>query len=203
MSQDKMKILLVNPITRKYHKGISIQAQAPLGLLSLASVLRENGHKIKLFDHNVENGIKDCLKFEPELIGVTAFTGPMILDALHLSKIFRERLEVPVCFGGVHASLLPVQTVSHPSIDMVVVGEGEEIIVELAERIERRRDLESIKGLVWKKGNNGKTRIVENEPRPLIRDLDALPFPAWDLIDERKYKATSMGIERSSSTLYS
>ena len=199
-----MRILLVNPTTRMYGEGVAVKAQAPLALLCLAAVLREKGHKIKIFDHNVEEkGLKDCLKFDPELIGFTSFTGPMILDALRLSEVFRRRLNAPIIWGGVHASLLPAQTVSDPRVDMCCVGEGEETIVELADYFEKGRDLTEIRGLVWKKTNNGYTKIIENAPRPFIRDLDALPFPAWDLIEEKKYSATSFGIEKSSMALYS
>ncbi len=202
-SENRMRILLVNPTTRKYQKGLSVKAQAPMALLCLASVLRENGHTIKIFDHNVENnGINWCLKFNPELIGFTSFTGPMIRDALTLSGIFRKYLEVPIVWGGVHASLLPVQTVNDPRVDMCVVGEGEETIVELADNLERTRELNEIKGLVWKKVTNGSTKIIENAPRAFIKDLDALPFPAWDLLDAKKYQATSMGLKRSSQTLF-
>lgn len=199
-----MRILLINPTTRLYGQGIAVKAQAPLALLCLAAVLREHGHTIKIFDHNVEErGLKDCIKFEPEMVGITSFTGPMILDALRLSEILRTRLGVPIVWGGVHASLLPAQTVSDPRIDMCVVGEGEETIVELADCIEKQGDLGQIKGLVLKKSNNGTGKIIVNPPRPFIRDLDALPFPAWDLIDEKKYLATSLGIEKSSMSLFS
>jgi anaerobic magnesium-protoporphyrin IX monomethyl ester cyclase len=199
-----MRILLINPTTRLYGQGIAVKAQAPLALLCLAAVLREHGHTVKIFDHNVEErGLKDCFKFEPELIGITSFTGPMILDALRLSEIFRTRLGVPIVWGGVHPSLLPTQTVSDPRVDMCVVGEGEETIVELADCIEKQGDLSQIKGLVLKKPNNGTGKIIINPPRPFIRDLDALPFPAWDLIDEKKYLATSIGIEKSSVALFS
>ena len=199
-----MRILLINPITRMYGQGIAVKAQAPLALLSLAAVLRENGHTIKIFDHNVEErGLKDCFKFDPELIGITSFTGPMILDALRISEIFRTRLGVPIVWGGVHASLLPAQTVSDPRVDMCVVGEGEETIVELADCIEKQGDLGQIRGLVLKKPTDGAGKIIINAPRPFIRDLDALPFPAWDLIEEKKYLATSLGIEKSSVSLFS
>ncbi|NVM28523.1 MAG: B12-binding domain-containing radical SAM protein [Candidatus Helarchaeota archaeon] len=199
-----MRILLVNPTTRIYAKGLSVKAQSPLGLLCLAAVLREDGHIVKIFDHNVENnGLKDCFKFNPELVGFTSFTGPMILDGLNLSEVFRTHLEVPTVWGGVHPTLLPAQTVSDPRVDMCVVGEGEATIVELADCLENSRDLSRVKGLVWKEVNNGNVKIIENDPRPFIRDLDSLPFPAWDLIDPEKYRATSMGIKKSSLSLYS
>lgn len=198
-----MRILLINPSTRTYRKGLSVKAQAPLGLLCLASVLREQGHKVKIFDHNVENnGIKNCKIFHPDLVGVSTFTGPMIRDALRLSEIFRE-LNVPILWGGVHASLLPIQTVSDHRVDMCVVGEGEETIVELADYLEKNRDISEVKGLVWKQSRNGGVKIINNAPRPFIKNLDALPFPAWDLIDRHKYMDTSLGVETSSLALYS
>ncbi|MHA1270894.1 MAG: B12-binding domain-containing radical SAM protein [Candidatus Helarchaeota archaeon] len=198
-----MRILLINPKTRDYGKGITIAAAAPLGLLSIAAVLLEAGHKVMIYDHNIENsGIKKCLEFNPELVGVSSFTGPMIKDGLKLSKIFHNN-DIPVVWGGVHASLLPSQTVEDPRIDMVIVGEGEETIVDLADSLENNRELDNVKGLVWKKGDKNNYKIITNEPRPFIDDLDKLPFPAWELIDEKKYLATMMGWERSSSEFFS
>ncbi|MHA1277782.1 MAG: B12-binding domain-containing radical SAM protein [Candidatus Helarchaeota archaeon] len=198
-----MRILLVNPTTREYMKGLFIQAQAPLGILCLAAVLRENGHNVKLYDHNVQNrALQTYVKFDPELIGFTSFTGPMILDGLRLSKFFRAQLDVPIVWGGVHASLLPIQTLNNPNIDMVVIGEGERTIVDLADSVESTRDLSEVKGLIWKKRNNDSIKIMKNAPRPFIKNLDELPFPAWDLIDPQKYFKTSIGWEKASSALY-
>ncbi|MHA1229483.1 MAG: B12-binding domain-containing radical SAM protein [Candidatus Helarchaeota archaeon] len=198
-----MRILLVNPMTRNYSKGITIAAAAPLGLLSLAAILRENGHKVKIFDHNVENnGLKQHLKFEPDLVGITSFTGIMIKDALKISEIFHER-GIPVVWGGIHASLLPEQTVKDPRIDIVVVGEGEETLLELANNIESNKTIEDVKGVVWKKNSNGHQKIIKNKPRDFIEDLDSLPFPAWDLIDGKKYLNTMRGWESSSSEFFS
>ncbi len=199
-----MRILLVNPKTREYMKGVSVQAQAPLGLLCLAAVLRENGHTVKILDHNVQNGgLRTFFKYDPELVGLSSFTGPMILDALRLSKLFRTHLNAPIVWGGVHASLLPLQTVRNPNIDMVVVGEGEDTIVELADTLEKKQNLAEVKGLIWKKTTDESVKIIKNAPRPFIKDLDKLPFPAWDLIDKRKYLATSIGWDRTSAALYS
>jgi len=195
---------LINPTTRRYTTNVSIQAQAPLGLLSLAAVLRSAGHNVKIFDRNVEDGsIKKYLKFEPELVGLTSFTGPMLLDAIYLSSIFRKHLDVPIVWGGIHASLLPQQTIENPNIDIVVVGEGEETILELADCIEQGQDLENVQGIYWKKQKNGTHKIVQNAPRPFIRNLDSLPFPTWDLLDKQKYFKTSLGWNRSSFAFFS
>lgn len=199
-----MRILLINPRTREYTKGVTVQAGAPLGILSIAAVLRQNGHNVKIYDRNIEeNSIKEYMKFDPELIGFSSFTGPMLLDALKISKLFREYLEVPIVWGGIHASLLPIKTIQNAYIDMIVVGEGEETIVELAGGIEKGGDLGKIKGLIWKRKDNGSIKIIENEPRPFIRDLDELPFPAWDLVDEKQYFKTAIGLNRSSSAFFS
>ncbi|MHA1788408.1 MAG: B12-binding domain-containing radical SAM protein [Candidatus Helarchaeota archaeon] len=198
-----MRILLINPTTRNYSKGITIAAAAPLGLLSLASVLREAGHKVMIYDHNVENdGFKECKKFDPEMVGITSFTGPMILDALRMSGYYHDQ-GIPVVWGGIHPSLLPIQTIKNSKIDMVVVGEGEETIVDLANSIENHRNLENVKGLIWKETKDDGIKIRENAPRKFIEDLDSLPFPAWELIDVRKYKNTLMGWENNASEIFS
>ena len=69
-----------------------------------------------------------------------------------------------------------------PELDAVVSGEGEDTMVELAVRLERGESLDGLAGIAFRRGDE----IVENPPRPLILDLDRLPFPARDLLGDRE-----------------
>lgn len=180
-----MKVLLIQPYNIGY-RGPKSPPNAPFSLMCLAAVLREGGHRVCIFDRNVPNGpIEEKIKnFCPDMIGISTFTGPMILDALQVAKIARSITDVPIVWGGIHPSLLPHETIENPYVDIVVVGEGEKTILELAEAIERDKPFEDIKGLVYKE--NGHVRT--NPPRPFIKNLDELPIPAWDLIDIKKYE---------------
>jgi len=89
----------------------------------------------------------------------------------------QEDPRLPIVFGGVHVTAVPELVIAEPYIDHVCVGEGEEALVELAERLEKRQDTSSIRN-IWSKKDG---RIIKNAPRPLLQDLDNLPFPDKEL----------------------
>ncbi len=81
--------------------------------------------------------------------------------------------QLPIVFGGVHVTAVPELVIAEPSVDYACVGEGEEAIVELAGRLEGKEDPTRVKN-IWAKKDG---RIIKNTPRPLVQDLDSLPFP--------------------------
>lgn len=180
-----MKVLLIQPYNIGYKK-LKSPPNAPFGLMCLAAVLRKEGHNVRIFDRNVpDDPIKETIKkFWPDMIGISTFTGPMILDALNVAKAARDITGAPIVWGGIHPSLLPYETIKNPYVDIVVVGEGEKTILELSDAVERDKSLEDIKGLVYKENGH----IHTNPERPFIKNLDELPMPAWDLIDLNKYE---------------
>jgi radical SAM superfamily enzyme YgiQ (UPF0313 family) len=119
---------------------------------------------------------------KPDLVGVTSLTGPAILDGVLVSRLAKE-IGAQVVWGGTHASLLPEQTLQNPYIDFVVINEGEETFKELIAAVERHRGYDGILGLAYKE--NREIRI--NPERPFLRDLDALPMPAWNLVPVERY----------------
>ncbi len=168
-----MKVLLVSPKSTAW----SSRKHIPLGLGYLAAVLERGGHQVQLYDAEVEEepltSVLDQGRFQ--LVGVTAVT-PLIYEAWEVAKEAKERGAVTV-LGGPHPTLLPDESLERPEVDLVVRGEGEETIIELVEALEGGRSLEGIGGLSYK--GDGKT--IHNPPRPLIDDLDSLPFPAHHL----------------------
>ncbi|MEM1515648.1 MAG: radical SAM protein [Candidatus Bathyarchaeia archaeon] len=185
-----MKIVLINPPSHSSELlRIGIKAP-PLGLAYLASMLERSGYDVKIIDALALDlsltQVRDILnKEQPEIIGITAST-PMINDAY---KVARNAKNVcpnsTVILGGPHPTFLPIETLQEcQSIDIVCIGEGEETIVEIADIIRKKMDLANVKGIAFRTRDN---RIVKTEPRPLIKDLDSLPPPAWHLLPMDKY----------------
>jgi len=184
-----MRILLINPSQWQIYGRRMAPAYPPLGLLYIAASLEESRQEVQFLDIDADEiGEKSLLsflqKYNPELVGITAVT-PTFKEALRISRIVKNWKEIPIILGGVHVTLNPEATLNHKEIDMVVIGEGEETVKELVERLERGEDLRGVKGLWFK--SDGK--IIKNPRRPLLENLDLLPFPARHLLKhpERYY----------------
>jgi len=117
-------------------------------------------------------------------VRITSVT-PSIYQAYQVAKIAKEvREDCKVIVGGPHATFLPDKTLLECGfIDIIVRGEGEETIRELAEALEKG-EWERVKGIPFRKGN----RVVSNEWRPFIKDIDEIPFPSWDFLPMDKYQ---------------
>ena len=190
-----MKILLVNPSAWVNENNTRTYATFPNGLLYIASVLEQGGHKVRIYDQVVENTLpENIIDFKPDLIGFSATTSPSIIEAKKLSIELKKRLpDAKIVWGGVHPSLLPEQTLHEDYIDYVVVGAGEYTMLELADRFDDdSSDLSSIAGFCFKKDD----QIIVNKPRPFIEDLDSLPDPAWHLLDFSKYWDITLNTSR-------
>jgi radical SAM superfamily enzyme YgiQ (UPF0313 family) len=171
-----MKVALVYPQTIM---GV------PYGLLYIAAVLERNGYKPAIFneDNGEESFIKDVVDYAPDVVGISLVT-PQYPRALEIAKALKAR--IPSCIivaGGVHATALPGTVLDEMSCDYVVMGEGEYVFPELCEKIKNRQDASGIKGIACKIGD----RLIINERRDFISDLDSLPFPARHLIDFERY----------------
>jgi anaerobic magnesium-protoporphyrin IX monomethyl ester cyclase len=160
----------------------------PLGLLSLAASLRENGYAPCIIDGALDRNylprlmreIEDCLCF-----GVSLLTGPMIRDAIEVSRLVRKtKPKLPIIFGGWHPSLLPAQTIAEDYVDIVVRHQGEKTLVEILQRLEAGRPLDMVQGCWFKRDG----RVHQNPDRP-ASPISALPSPAYDLADFDEYEA--------------
>jgi anaerobic magnesium-protoporphyrin IX monomethyl ester cyclase len=162
----------------------------PLGLLSLASSLRNTGFEPRIVDGAlrpdylavIANELEGCMAF-----GVSLLTGPMIRDAIAASRLVRQlRPELPIIFGGWHPSLLPAQTLQEDFVDIVVRHQGEKTLVELLQRLASGEDLEGVAGCWFKRGG-GICSNPDRRPSP----LSSLPAPAYDLADFDAYARIS------------
>jgi radical SAM superfamily enzyme YgiQ (UPF0313 family) len=157
-----------------------------LGLGYLAGYLRARGVKVGIVDAmfdrlSLEETVQRVVDAAPRLVGLTAMTHE-IRRAAEVARAIRRRLPgARFVIGGPHSTALPERTLEEFDVfDFGVFGEGEETLLELWSALERGENgaaLEKIAGLVWRRGG----QASRNGPRPWIRDLDALPQPAWDL----------------------
>jgi anaerobic magnesium-protoporphyrin IX monomethyl ester cyclase len=128
----------------------------------------------------VENLVSKVDSFSPDLIAVTVTESTFLL-AVHLLKAIRHT-KVPTLMGGVFCTFAPERTISYPEIDMVCVGEGENAIVDLCEKMERGEDYSNVTNL-WVKHRG---RIVRN---PITKpvDVDALPMPDFEIFESERF----------------
>lgn len=179
------RVLLVNPSpSSQYVSRESTPILPPLGLAYIAAVLRRAGIDVQILDMNALNlSLRDLLnnikRFNSSIVGFTAVTPAINLVKKFANAIKEEFTGTMVVIGGPHASTLPDETLNDSNIDVVVRGEGETTMLELAEG----RSLASILGISYK---TGKLR-QHNPDRLPIRNLDELPFPARDLLPNERY----------------
>ena len=157
----------------------------PLGLLCVAASLRTR-YEVDILDarleHDLENKLPSLLDEEILFVGITAHTGPMISEALKISRVVKSVSDVPVVWGGVHASLAPKQTLTDPNVDICVIGEGERTALELANALEYEFSLDSVKGVAYRKNGDS----VLTEPRELLPPSQWGSL-AYGLVDVSKY----------------
>lgn len=170
-----MRILLVCP-------EYDFAGYSPTGLVSIARVAEDLGHDVTIIDLNVQN-----LPFNLDRYDLVGITGLSLWkrSIIETSNLFGM---TPVIVGGPWASLNPLEALMVDSIDYVCVGEGEETFRDF---LEVYPDVEGVRGIGYKK----KGKLLLNEPRPFIDDLDKT-IPAWHLLDLQKYKKTSVVTSR-------
>ena len=162
----------------------------PESLLAVAAVPVRKGCDVRVIDQrvssNTRRALDEAIGPDTVVVGFTVITGEQITYALELTRYVKAKHpSVPVCWGGVHATLLPEQTASHPLIDFVIAGEGDVVFHELFERLKDGRPVDDLKGLVFKSGSG---EIVSNAgQRDVLIDLDPLPDLPYDLLDLEKY----------------
>ena len=167
----------------------------PVGIGSISSYLKKNGYDVTFVDPNAQPGldiekiVELIGKARPLLVGISFMT-PQFRSARKISDAIKKYLpETKIVLGGAHPSALPDKTLEQiQTADFVISGEGEDTTLELMRSLEAGDvRFHGIKGISWRE--NGK--IVINELRPPIEDLDSLPYTDRGLIDQSLYHAQS------------
>jgi radical SAM superfamily enzyme YgiQ (UPF0313 family) len=144
-----------------------------LGLMSLSAYIQREGHESRIFvDVQGTNAFSDVEAYNPQIIGFSCTTGMHHWALDFASRYKTVHPEVTVIIGGPHPTFYP-WIVREPAVDYVCVGEGEEAVVELANAIEGDGDPTRVAN-IWTAYDD---EVIQNAVRPLIHDLDSLPFP--------------------------
>jgi len=155
----------------------------PLGILYIGTILKNKGHEVKCFDEDPEHVdlIPKLREFNPDAIGLSFMT-PSYERAYYFCKSLRKKFKHTTIFaGGIHPTISSEKTMKEMELDFIVIGEGERTICEALENI---GSLKNVKGIMYRKDG----KIINNKSRELIKNLDEIPIPDRNLIENYKEK---------------
>ena len=156
------------------------------GIRMLSSLLKKNNHKTqmiflpysenynRLYKKAVLNQILEKCR-NSDVVGISAYasTAPRAEQVIRYLK----QLNIPPIYGGIHATISPNKCIEH--CDIVCIGEGEDALLELITKLDKKKDISRVKNF-WIKQNN---KIIKNPVRPLRENLDKLPPADYDIKD--------------------
>jgi len=200
----KKKVLLIQP-THGIWDGIFLRF--PESVLSVAALPHAKGYDVTILDLRViKNWKKVLLNYlkegAPICVGITALTGPSIQDLIDSVEIIKKfNKDIPIIFGGVHATLLPEQSLEHEGIDVVMKGEGDFTFYEAIKVFEknsldevfRKNLLRDVKGVYYYNKTDQGDKLIFTGLAPMVMDLDSLPDTPYELLDLSKYNAADLG----------
>jgi radical SAM superfamily enzyme YgiQ (UPF0313 family) len=189
----KARVLLIYPGSR------SSVATVPIGLLHVAQALLKINIEVS-FLHMVTDDIS-AIKLEKYLfVGISMLTGKMITNGLRAAQMVKDfDPHIPVVLGGIHPSMLPEESLRNKLVDVVVIGEGEETVKELAACLMNGQDLSKVKGIAYK---DGKGEIFVNPAREFL-DMEQLDYALpYELLGKSFYAPTSLPVHTSRGCPY-
>jgi len=178
-----VKVTFVYPDFFQYADGSFMpEGRIYLGIAYLSAVLKKAGHQTSLVHVVAPPGREELLERvkgeSPDLVGFSSTTH-MFRHVGRWASWLRGELDITTICGGVHPTIAPEEVVNTPGIDIACVGEAEETVVELCDALEEGRDCSGIPGLWLRRRGD----VVRNPARPLLTDLDSLPFPDRSIFD--------------------
>lgn len=206
IEQKEMKILLFHKGNKKdidcTSENEQEQNETSIGLVSIFGLLKENEFDVELMNLSnfdwieIEEILKEKLHCgkEPTVVGIGCYTKNRF-TVLKLAELVKQiNPQTKVVLGGPHATHLFEQILTHyKSVDVIVIGEGEETILELMGRIRNNEKIDGVKGIAFRNMVNteeGKEEIVKTETREPIHNLDRLPiatkyYPSKNIMTSR------------------
>ena len=182
-----MKILLVDPPARTDDYDT---AYPNLGLLQLVSYLREHtplqDEDIVFLDqfHTIEDHLEAVARHRPAVYGISFSFLTQRLAYQTINALKRRFADLLIIAGGPHPTSAPEDVLENAAADLVCIGEGETLLAEVTDKVlSGDRDFSKTAGLALRVDG----RIVRTARRPVIEDLDSLPYMAWDRIDFSRF----------------
>ena len=154
----------------------------PLGLAHIAAVLEAEGYTVEVLDCfglglSEEESRARIRSAQADVIGITTMTYTLHSEMVGARLAYEESPKSLIMVGGPNMDLYPRETLQrYGFVDFGVCGEGEQTVLELADRLYRGVSCEGMPGLVYRARRNGE--LVQTPPRSLIENLDTLPFPS-------------------------
>ncbi len=153
----------------------------PYSVLFIANALQEDGIDVEVFDlrHDaIDDVVRAATTSAPDYIGLSVMTGPQIRSALKIAEALRQAApDTKLVWGGIHPTILPLQTIHHPYVDLVIRGDGERAYTQLVQGTAWKH----VPGLVFKRGIK-----VHNGGLAPPTDMASVSVP-WNLVDPRRY----------------
>ncbi|MBM4140435.1 MAG: radical SAM protein [Nitrospira sp.] len=191
-----MKILLINPPPYDYGEysrfleRTPIQTYTmPLGLGYIASFLEREGYDVTILDAYVKKLSYEQIgnfirELNPDVIGIQCLSDQRASWFMLVDLIRAVDNTIKIVLGGPHPSLMPEQVMTKCHPDAIIIGEGEETMLELVKAWEQGSDVSGVKGIAYQKDGE----ILFTQPRKRIKDLDILPLPAYHMVDINDYQ---------------
>ncbi|MBF0134946.1 MAG: radical SAM protein [Magnetococcales bacterium] len=204
-----VRLMLVQPAWSDIHGSFSRIARnqafvPPIGITMLASIARDAGFSVAILDAEVA-GLSDVdvveriLREKPTVVGLSATTPIYHKARLIAEGLKRQQPDIRTIIGGPHISLLGAEAF-FDCFDLAVLGEAELMFADLLRGLAREDgSVATIPGVMYRQGG----QIVDNGWGPTPHELDALPFPAWDLLEDRyRTQVPDKGYVRYATLLY-
>lgn len=225
MSRKNKILFIVPPVTLNLNRDNPEYARSfPIGLAYIAAVLQKDSYEVIVLDavaekYHQKSFLKDNAKLvqigmtfaeihdfvakcQPDVVGISSMFSLQASNAYRIAaEVKSVNSNIPVLFGGAHATAAPEEVLKQRNVDFVVLGEGEDVILPLLNAIGTREDLNKLESIAFK--DNRGTVVI----KPKIRyvDVDNLPFPARHLFPMEKYFDIEKGhrIDKKASRLRS
>ncbi len=191
-----MKFSFINPgASESWTHVITAPASwPPLGLLYIATFLKQNNFDVSVLDATSQTSLQDILswvkKEDPGFLGFSTLSSSGRSAAIIAEKVKEINPNIKIAFGNYHATFNAERILKkYPFVDLIVRDEGEFTCLEIANCLEKRKDIRDVRGIVFREGD----KIVYTPDRQLIKDLDDLPFPDRSLL-KNEYRSTLAGL---------
>ena len=192
-----MKFTFISPsldrLLQTPEKTANIWLSHPLGMGYVASILKTRGTEVSMLDQSargfsIRKTVEWVKKEDPDILGFSTLVSTGRTAAMIAKKVKEENPNITIVFGNFHATFNAERILKkYPYVDIIVRGEGEHTSLELVECLKKKSKLKNVLGITFRK----KKKIMSTPDRPLIKDIDVLPFPDRSLLGE--YHATIAG----------
>jgi anaerobic magnesium-protoporphyrin IX monomethyl ester cyclase len=176
-----LRVLLVDP---KMNLPIEVRSSPSLGIAYLAAVSERRGDQVRVLDMQADDIPLERVvaEFPPDVVGITATT-IQIESAWRFARELKRLTNAYIVLGGSHPTVLAAESAQRPEIDAVARGEGELTWIDVCNHLEKGESLDGIPGITFQRDGE----VVHNPDRPVIEDVDSVPFPAYHLFQMDRY----------------